>query len=364
MRKYRVSLILVSVVLLLPYILFGISSNWSFTKNFPKSENKIGSYIDQVDSYLKNNKPFSIQISNLIAKIDYKFLLESENKILFGENGWIFYNSDDILENMKGIIPINNKIDSIGKKMDNISKWGSANDIEIVFMVGPNKESVYFDYIKGFDESYADFNTYSSNKLIELIVDKYKVKLFSPIENLRLQKKPLSLYYKTDTHWNELGGFVATQSLLNKLGFNSQSSMLFDYKIEQIGTKKGDLANIGRLGDVLEEDEVPRIMDYKSEVITSEIGVPISGQFLKHQVFKSSNGNENILMIGDSFITGMLPSLVKNFNTTTVIHRDDFERKHFEDSKPDVIVISVVERYFISSLESGLDRIINKLSID
>ena len=102
----------------------------------------------------------------------------------------------------------------------------------------------------------------------------------------------------------------------------------------------GDLAKMIGLGSLLPPDN-----EYQMEEMGS------SGSVRKEKLsnvtyFQNPEAriDANLLLIGDSFRTNMVPTLSYYFQNVYVVHRDSFESSELDRIEPDYLIIEYVER--------------------
>ena len=119
--------------------------------------------------------------------------------------------------------------------------WCAENGLKVLYLIAPNKHSVYseyypFDRLEGITRA---------DKIVAAISHTGADYLFP--RDLLLEKKdsaPFRLYFKTDTHWNSLGAYYASEALCGKFEalFPEVQFPQITYRMEiQEGAYRGDL---------------------------------------------------------------------------------------------------------------------------
>lgn len=136
------------------------------------------------------------------------------------------------------------------------------------------------------------------------------------------------LYYKTDTHWNLYGAYLTTKELYQKLKpFYPELYDINNVSFQDSVTPNGlDLANMLVLNN------------YYKDVYTNLIfGNQENAKKIPH-----------LLIVHDSFLSSMEPSLNQLFSSITTRHlySDGIPSpQYLLEHKPDVFIIEYVERY-------------------
>ena len=178
-----------------------------------------------------------------------------------------------------------------------------------------------------------------------------------------MDTKPIcDVYYKSDTHWNMVGGYVGAQALIGAL-MGSLEPLTFQ-KIEgKPFVVGGDLQQMARIPDGWINDTYYNILGLTD--------VPVDATYVVNDEEKNGLGliiananaprdNRKIVMIRDSYVMNMIPEILSYFQQSTLIHWQKVkstEKEHFENS--DIFVIEYVERY-LRDLEALLDNILEK----
>ena len=234
--------------------------------------------------------------------------------------------------------------DTLINAMQNMQAYCNEKGIELVYQITPNKETIYGDL---YMPEYIDVVSNSSrvDMLLENIMEQTDLSIVYAEEELKYWRdKGYQTYRKYDTHWNQVGGFIGTDCLLQELG--KQTETLEDVSIVTNGTITGDLANMIAMGSVLNDDCNYEIEDYKPEVYV-ELIEERQEPNLNYSHYRSTvDTGEVIMCIGDSFLGAMEPYISKNYAESYFLHIANYQAGMIETVKPDVIVISQTERAF------------------
>jgi len=126
------------------------------------------------------------------------------------DSGWLFYEST--VNNMPGSYNYEYSNEEMNIYVENIINWRdlieSKYNVEVLLYFIPNKSSIYHSEI--YDDSYNNFLPQLS-KALNL---KY-VKHISLYDDFISSSE--SLYYPTDTHWNEKGEKIGANKVINYL---------------------------------------------------------------------------------------------------------------------------------------------------
>lgn len=275
-----------------------------------------------------------------------------------GRMKWLFYNAEDNLEYYKGT----NILDEATMaewldKMEELQAICDEKDIQLLYMIMPSKEQVYSEYMP----TYVVADSYKRvPRFVDYVKDNSDVNFIYPIEELLVAKKYWQVYYKYDTHWNNVGGFIGTQSVLSALGKNTTN--LANLSVTEYQPAAGDLVNLGNLEASLYGDDREYQIEYKSEI--SNLLAEGKEDEIYH-VKTNSQNTEKLVVVGDSFRIHLSKFLCKEFEESTITHRNFLDNELVQESirNADVLVVSANERYDLNMIES-IDTIINILEED
>lgn len=287
-----------------------------------------------------------------IKRRGFEYLIGNSLAWYRGKDDWLFlgnaYNNT-VAKLLLDIVPTKDEIEVTKKLFSEIANIGIQSNTKIVLILGPNKSSIYPEYlpdkIKPSQKKYSSF-------FLDSLKDVPNLTVYNPTEDfLRLKKTEGILYWMTNTHWNEKGAFFAYS------GF----SKLFGLPIPQVefrhsSTHSGDLISIAKLKKfpLHAEDNWDVILSNKptwteTEIPNQEITTLGVVSITRNQ---NSLSDKYIWVVGDSFTS----SLRKYFNATfkEVHYIGHWSRKLKElpgdlaraDRKPDMVIIVRVERTF------------------
>lgn len=214
-------------------------------------------------------------------------------------------------------------------------------ELNVGFVTVPNAVSIKKEYLP----KYAV--TLNQDKQIDNIYSKLDDSIVKiDLRNTLKKHKDEYLYYKTDHHWTSLASYYAYQDIAK--AFNLETTKQSDYTIYPVTTSfEGTLAN--KTGSVNIKDEIDIYVpkDKCDYVITDEstnkksrtiyhsdaletkdqYTVFMGGNKALFHINVDNNSKRHLLLIKDSYANGLIPFLIPQFNSITVIDA----RYYFED---------------------------------
>ena len=226
-------------------------------------------------------------------------------------------------------------------------------------LVGPNKSSVYSEFLPGWAVPT------EKNKIDMLLKNSNNDYFVYPRGALLLAKEKYfdhNLYYKTDTHWNNLGAWIGFDYFIKSLkgkGLDINYSQSVNVEGNAV-INGGDLISFLRLSGKI-KDTQPRL-----EVLSRTEVNTVCERFYTHEYHECDNpeiisqpepllvvtvGAENtkkVLWLRDSFGTAVSPYMARLFSHVVQVHYDNVTKESLvnlvKDFKPDFVFMTIVER--------------------
>lgn len=277
--------------------------------------------------------------------------------VIEGRDGWLFFSKENSLEDYLGINILSN--DQMNEYLNGMLRLQSICDAQgkqLYFIIPPNKEIAYSEKMPSFTVE----NEYRRGaRLVDYIHANSSIKLVYPLEELKRAKSEWQPYFRTDTHWTELGAFVGVQSLYALMGMpTTDIHQLSVVQEEYLG---GDLILLGNLDQESYRGDIRYKIQYKPEIGVESVDGSLGLDWIYKA--KSNSPNQcNMVLIGDSFRLFMSSFIEKDYSSYTHIHWKYLEDPSAKEAirNANVIVIESVER-FNWTLPNTLSSVSNTL---
>ena len=263
----------------------------------------------------------------------------NSNQVIVGEDDWMFYsskNDGNPIADFEGTnFYSNEQLENIKCNMLETQNKLKGMGIQFCLIVPPNKENVYSNYMP---RKYRHTDITRTDRMITFLQQK-GVNAVSPKQKLIKFSKIYKTYYKQDTHWNELGAYIGTRSVLNT--FSISVPNLEDSMVKEDVKCNNDLVKIASLRGVF-------LPDYgltTSRTLNSVEETQLEEQTVYHIQNSKAEFDKTILLIGDSFRVAMAPNVGYCFKDVYVIHRDNYKKELLDKLAPDYLILEFVERY-------------------
>lgn len=347
-------------ILVIPRLLFIPLKDYVDTENY---ENRIyqerpvltiggiAAFPGLYDAYFNDHLAFKNSLVAFGKMADIKVFGEvTSDTVLMGKDGWMFYKVkgeyEDCMADYQGTNQYpEERLEKFAGLLEQADQNLAVRDIKLIIYIVPNKEQVYSEYMPSGikvvnEESKADC-------LYAYLKEHVEADVYYPLEEFRRAKDDwCQIYRKYDTHWNDMGAFLAAQMMIRDIDgdrFGPEDYM--DYEIEDKGTFSGDLATMLNLQRYYNDDPFLKVAGYREEV-SYTMDDQNERETVTHYSSDVQDDDRKILICRDSFGVHMAEYFAKNYPDITLIdYRTEDCAAGVLERGPDVVVIEVAERY-------------------
>lgn len=292
-----------------------------------------------------------VQLTKLNTLFSYYFTgtLDS-TEVVLGRENWLFYSSTqdgDPIADYEGHTVLDE--DTITKWMVHTQQEMERLGAQFVLVLPPNKEQVYPEYMPA---RYHQAQESAVDRLTARL-EEAGINVANPKQALLEAKSKYQVYYKYDTHWNQLGGYIGARQALEKVGISLApleertitSQLLTPIRHYCAGE---DLASILAI-DWPYQDDLEYTVEGTAEIDWENLARRQEGPADEHRnmtIYTNPDAPrpEIVMLIGDSFRSAMLPVLVQEFQRVDVVMLSRHQLNNVYNSQPDIVIWEVVER--------------------
>ena len=290
-----------------------------------KDKSGVKGAVDSFTSNLTGKKEGAKAASEVTKKTSGNTYIES-TQVLLGKEDWLFYKSTedgDPISDYQGINHYDeNTMQTIADKLTNERNQFSNYGIDFYILSIPNKSSVYPEYMP--DTIQRKDTTSKTDLLMKYLEENTDLNVVDAKPSFVKAKKKKQIYYKSDTHFNQIGAFVTVQALKDKI--DGKTDTLKNVKFGKITNHySGDLARLCDMQDTFNDD-----IQYQLDAATVNTKI---------------KSNKRILVIGDSFSEVMQSIMSQYFAEVKTVNIWSFETSMLDEYKPDIVVWEHAERY-------------------
>jgi hypothetical protein len=309
----------------------------------------INLYPREYETYINDNFGLKSFLVWLNSYIDVKVLKSSPiDRVALGKEGWLYATKEgklNMIDIYRGMIFFSDEeLLRIKNNLVEQNEWLKERDIPFVLLIAPNKETVYPEYLPDSIKKVQEKGRL--DQLISYLKANTNINIIDGREVLLNNKGVGRLYYKTDSHWNELGAYYGHKAIMDQVGKSFpklKSTELNDYNIvTEVKSEGGDLARMLSLPKNFNEENI--LLKPKKPSRAKVVNHPyVLNQGLVTEV--KDETLPRMLMYRDSFTINMQPFLSEYFSTAVYQWNHSFDPELVRETKPDIVIHEVVERY-------------------
>ncbi len=319
----------------------------------------IETFPSQFESWLNDHLPFRNQLLTLSGLFEYKVLqTSSSSSVIVGKDGWLFYKGAQVADEDPVGDYMGTNLFTVEEMQKIAENFTAARDelagrgCDFVIYFAPNKERIYSEYMPSMYGDASDNNR--MNQLVQYLeenTDLTVVCAYDELMSFRKDNPDTDIYYKYDTHWNNLGAYVGAEKLVRTLGFDFTA--LDEVEIGEIDyTESYDLARLIHLGQMLTDCPYYMLGNYTMHPMTQT--QESDGKTFRYTTNDGTAPGGKLFVIGDSFSTIIAPYLACHYQETYTTFYYNYTHGQLLREEPTTVVYEAVERYIGNMLDFTL----------
>lgn len=350
----------------------GVQSEEAFLKfdQRPRSEavkfdwdrTRLREFFSSLERFVSDRLPFRERLLGAKARVNLAFgKLLNSGVVVLGKEGWLFFGNSvgQGIDQYRGLLTLDGGgLSQIQNYFTAIQEAVAQAGIPLVVAIAPEKHSIYPEFLplglsnKGHSPADQIMDGPSGAQILDLRTVLLDAKATSPHP----------LYYKTDSHWNEFGAYLAYRAIMERLpGFAPVEPGVGDFPSPPV-VGKGDLA-VKAGGDLEFSDSLTHIRrDFFGGSLQVEnlrngtvsalpaIEMVRVSEFPSLKI-SSPRNTGSILLIGDSFLENISRFFNNSFGTVVYQSYGDFGEfglsTLIERFRPQAVVFLMAERNLI-----------------
>jgi alginate O-acetyltransferase complex protein AlgJ len=290
-------------------------------------------------------KPFARIHERIMAKVGSSSRMGGVGK---GADGWLFLAEAGLLDDYRRKDPLErSELEALKTRFEANNACCQERNIAYFLLIVPAKETIVPDKLpdgilpRRAGTSRAE---YAQRFLRTKSLDLDPIDLVAPLRANRFWHEP---YFKTDTHWNEIGAFVAYQELLKRMRLEHPNLSVPSREAVSVAIHEilgGNEAQI--LGVEDRVDEVyPTVTLPDARRIRRTDGEPLTSDHLNRAQFAEGNFHtqcdegelRSALVFHDSFGLATVKFIGRNFRDTRFIW-GNFDGGTVDQFLPEVVI--------------------------
>lgn len=291
----------------------------------------------------------------LYNNVSEKLVTNGNKSVLRGHDDWLFVRNSGCLEDYMNMHPITDaQLSAAADYLCEIDEWCKENGKLFFYFCAPEKHHVYEEHFRLVRKLRPNSESIVA-RFMRTLVPRH-LNAVSPIPNLlEAKKKAGALYYKLDSHWNPVGGYVGYSALMSKINEYSMYEVdkptfvtLRDHPEKD--QKKYPIWKTDDLVGLWPNAPDDRAVEYRAPVLKSDLiyaGMPVTDKTKEKHVtiVKNKRKKGKLVVFRDSFAVAMAPYLNETFGEVVYIWRYNVipqDIEHLRDA--DIVLLENVAR--------------------
>jgi len=282
-------------------------------------------------------------------------------KVVVGTDGWLFVGEEySAVEYYRATRPFTpEQLVWWQRLLEGRHDWLAQHGIRYLLIVAPDKQSIYPEYMPAalnrvgtvtrLDQLVAHLEQHSDLQLLDLR---------GVLREAKAHERP---YERLDSHWNDLGAWIAYAEIAKRLGVwfpHMQPVPLSDFERTWPAGQGNDLAMLLSLSDVMPGERltlVPRV-PRRARLIPTDGTLP-PGSVAMLVTETGDPALPRAVMFHDSFAQTLWPFLSEHFAHIAYSWQYNFDPGLIEREKPDVVLDEMVDRVLMATLDPNPDEV-------
>lgn len=334
----------------------------------PRSLGAVPSFLATFDRYWSDQFGFRAELVRTYSRLMVQgFRTSSSSQVLVGRDGWLFYTGDGNLEDWRSCARLSeSELAVIAQRLEERQALVESMGGHYLFVIVPNKESVYPDHMPAWAQRRQ--MPKRMDQILDYVRSHTRVDVLDLRPALVAARAQGDVYYRTDTHWNERGAYVAYGAIMDRL--RQWQPDLQDFPADRVawqrdGWYKGDLARLLTMQEELREpltviNLLPPPDLHREELALSRAEMVGRGAYVR---CTGTNAlAPSLFAFHDSYWGFMTSYLPATFSRTWFKWQPAFEDRILRELRPTFVVHEATERFLLPALRenppgiSGEDR--------
>ena len=307
--------------------------------------------------WFNSNFGFRETLVRSMARVKLQvFGLAANRDVILGAEGWLYYSGDQELDCIRNAVPFTpDELAGWRRLVESRRDLLAERGIPYVFMVAPDKHSVQGERLPPWIRVASPVSRL--DQFVQHMKEHSSVEVIDVRPELRAAARERDVYLRHDTHWNDLGAFLAYEKLLAAARRSLPALRrvsLSDFSMSaEVG--HGDLGYILGLPDEF-QGECVRLVPLKprrAQYTEGASGPVVPGGTLFERRASACPGAEveSAVFFHDSFGVAFMPLLAEHFQRTVFARtKGGFDRELVERERPAIVIDEFVERMLMSDV--------------
>ena len=270
----------------------------------------------------------------------------AEDKVVEGKNGWLYLGRDTnhVIFQHTGQLRFDlRQLEDWRHVLERRYAWLAQRGIPYCFIVPPNSHSVYPEYLPDWVVPVAE------RPILQLLrhmrETESQAPIIYPLDEIVAYKERDLVYIQADTHWNELGAFIAYKRLMADIA--AQGVPVREIPWDRLYVSRAEIP--GDLGDKLTPirssvQVFADVIDWRAHY-AKDNRVRHAGRRVEYTCDEAPD--TTLFLHGDSFSEKLLHFLGESFGRVVFCQMPSLDFDVVNEVRPDVVIGLLNERFLL-----------------
>jgi alginate O-acetyltransferase complex protein AlgJ len=285
------------------------------------------------------------------------FNVSSAPNVTLGRDGWLFYAGEHVVADYQRTRPFTqDELERWRQLLVHRKDWLARRGIPFVFTVAPNPQTIYPEQMPS--NMWRAANPSRMDQLFNYLRTTSDVDVLDLRPALLAAKPTTQVVYKTDTHWNQLGGFIAYREIATWLKSKFAALRTFtlerDFARRDVADWHGGLSYFLGRPSGFAENRVELVPRERGFVLSD--GLPLGDDeildawYRRARVERTSLDGEIdcALVLRDSQFAAPGHFLSRHFKRMVLVWTPKLDPALVEKERPNVVIFEMAERLLMN----------------
>lgn len=311
--------------------------------HWPSSMSDFKKLASDFDSYYTDNFGFRNSLIKINAIVKFFVLHTSPtDRVVIGKDeGWLFLARQENVESYRNLHPFTDKeLEAFVLKIRERDAWSKKNGMQYIYMVGPDSHTINSEHLPTWATKVNPGSRF--DQLIEYAKRTANIDILDVRPALFEGKKHGLVSYKTDSHWNGYGAYLAYREIVKRIqqAYPNVKDPISaeDYELRETNQEGLDLTTLMGLKDLVHENG--QEFYYKK----ADVFKVTEQQGLHFTTVNPDVEDFPIAIVCDSMAGNLSPHMARQFSKVRYLWGYPFEPDEIMKYHPKVLIHLVIER--------------------
>ncbi|NEQ48863.1 MAG: hypothetical protein F6K11_01850 [Leptolyngbya sp. SIO3F4] len=324
----------------------------------------------KIDPWYKDHFPERHNLSRADNWIKYDLFRVSPRPdlVLIGSEGWLYSSQPAITVQYTGAVPFSQEeLERIRENFEIRRDWLRIRGADYYVVIPPMKHEIYPEFLPPRIRPISD--TSRLDQVMRYLKEHSDIPIID-LKSVLLARKPNNhLYYKTDTHWNQVGAWYGYAALIEVLRAQypelDAPTPLNQFRIDTLSGNGGDLLSMMNMVGKFERTayilspNVERVAEPRQSASAQALGdieIRPTLYFTTQDTTKP-----DFFMIRDSYAEYLYHNLAEHFHHSTFYWTRDFPVNTIGAERPDIVLHESLGSFIDYFLQPNPDTVVNEV---